>query len=175
MPITQGRMIALINAAEDYKQALLRVEKQLIKLQTQHYDTVPMSEIQVLVTDVGFMVQELVKHDVTIATEYYKFRTNYGRNERERLKMQIKRRAAGVPARVQPQLHYNEHDRLVPRDNTAAPREQTYQQKIQAELDQDPTYSALPSSTHEDEDSPLDKFGTPLTIIKTDDDKDNQA
>ena len=103
MPISQSRMISLLNAASDYRQAL-EAACQFIQRQTQEFHDGKCTAEQALFEIERRASPRLALEfpDVspgTIGIEHYHFRANRARNNRARIREERKRRDAGIPAR----------------------------------------------------------------------------
>lgn len=114
MPIRQERVIALVNAAIDYRAELQRVQKWI---SNRALDTMThielLAEVQTMNTIVNEAVNTLAaQYSNAIFMEFTHFYQRQRINARNKASMALKRRAAGVPERAQPLHHFDETDKL---------------------------------------------------------------
>jgi len=102
MAITQDRMISLLNAAIDFRQAFLTLAKAIESAQNA---TDPKEALWLLSRRVGpGMLEHPVDAEVVIVKEWNHFRKNLRRNQRVAEHQRQMRREKGVPIRKEPEL-----------------------------------------------------------------------
>lgn len=114
MAIRQERMIALINAAVQYRAELERVQKWISNRALDHmtHDEL-LAQIQQMSIIVNEAMNQLTaQHSNTIFMEFTQFYRNQRINTHKKAMMAAKRREAGIPERMQPLHHFNETDKL---------------------------------------------------------------
>ena len=103
MPITQSRMIALINAANDYKSALETILDSIRTLadDISQSKTTPAAAFQYLeaMASTRSLLSRPSASPSTIALEHYHFARNHRRNSRVANQQAASRRAAGLQPR----------------------------------------------------------------------------
>ena len=103
MPITQSRMIALINAANDYKSALETILDSIRTLadDISQSKTTPAAAFQYLeaMASTRSLLSRPSASPSTIALEHYHFARNHRRNSRVANQQAASRRAAGIQPR----------------------------------------------------------------------------
>jgi hypothetical protein len=120
MAITQERMISLINAASDYRNAILNIlrwfeeDRERGQLTGQQYE----SRINALIFDV---IQLKGKHDAVISTEYQRFASRSDYNTRQKIKMEAKRREAGITPKPNAPNILGTTDQVYPRNIAQLP------------------------------------------------------
>lgn len=114
MPIRQERMIALINAAIEYRAELQRV---IEWISNRALDRMTHDELRAEIQTMGAIFTEAgrnlaMQHSNAIFMEFTNFYKNQRINTRNKAAMALKRREAGIPQRAQPLHHFDETDKL---------------------------------------------------------------
>lgn len=114
MPITQSRMIALINAANDYKSALKTILDSIRTLadDISQSKTTPAAAFQYLeaMASTRSLLSRPSASPSTIALEHYHFARNHRRNSRVANQQAASRRAAGIQPRTPSDFPYQTTD-----------------------------------------------------------------
>lgn len=113
MPIRQERIITLINAAVEYRSLSILCSTWLHDRALKDMDRDQLLlQIESWAGQLNYaLIQKASQYEPTITMEYHNFRRNRIRNERYKIKEQIKRRNAGVQQRAQPK-NLGEQNRL---------------------------------------------------------------
>lgn len=103
MPISQDRMITIVNAAITYRNLLRIVSRQLGDPRFPDMTHAELlAEIQIIKGSIdGGLIEHGAEYNEPIAIEYHNFRKNAARNENYRIREQIKRRERGIIPRAQ--------------------------------------------------------------------------
>lgn len=198
MPIRQERMIALINAAIEYRAEFQRVIEWISR---RDLDRMTHDELRAQIQTMGAIFTEAARnlatqHSNTIFMEFTNFYNKQRINARNKAAMALKRREAGVPQRAQPLHHFDETDKLAIRhDLLDQPRPlhirleqpthiaQTVEEALQLEQQIAELGAAEPTApnTEKQEADEADASfrspdGTPkpLTFLQQDEDEDEQ-
>ena len=114
MPITQSRMIALINAANDYKSALETILDSIrtLSASVSQSKTTPAAAFQYLeaMASTRSLLSRPSASPSTIALEHYHFARNHRRNSRVANQQAASRRAAGIQPRTPSDFPYQTTD-----------------------------------------------------------------
>lgn len=198
MPIRQERMIALINAAIEYRAEFQRVIEWISK---RDLDRMTYDELRAEIQTMGAIFTEAARnlatqHSNTIFMEFTNFYNKQRINARNKAAMALKRREAGIPQRAQPLHHFDETDKLAirhdlldqPRPLHIRPEQpthiaQTVEEALQleqqiAELGAAEPVELIDEKQEADEaDAPFrspDGTPKPLTFLQQDTDEDEQ-
>jgi len=109
MTISQHRVIAIINAGRDFQAALARlvlfIDEQRSSFQAGQITAEAAIE-SIYISAGDRLLSQPAESRSTLEIEFAHFRANRTRNERNRLKAERKRRAAGIAPRVEQTSHF---------------------------------------------------------------------
>ena len=160
MAITQSRVIAILNAAQDYEQALTRAIGLIRVHASQAKDGVvtwqQAMETTVLLVSASALLTRAITTNKTLASERQHFKDFARRNERAAIRMAQKRGASQRPRREALGVH-QDYLEFVPQ-HTTAPREIAREGRLYGSLlddvDAQQRYAPDPSLAEDDEWAP---------------------
>lgn len=178
MPVRQERIITLTNAAIEYRSVAALASRWL---NTPGLEHLTRDELINTINSWAFQIntallEKAAQFDATITVEYQNSQRNRVRNERMKIKMQIKRQAAGVKPRAQPRI-LNETPRLVQRDDIISPPADYISKTeltLSEELELEQQIAALnnPTPVEEEPDEFNNPDGTPKPLFENEEGKE---